>query len=160
MIRSHTKTTTKGDGEERVRRLLKILKQAPKAHVQVGFFEGTSYPGGPDVVEVALWNELGTRKTPARSFMGTAIDEAEASIAKWRDEIIEGIVEKGWTIEQGMEFMGEKIKGLIEAKIKSNVGPPDAPSTAAQKAHEGAAPDTLIHSGLMLRSLTYKVFLK
>jgi hypothetical protein len=161
LIKIKTETTSKGD--ELVKRLIKIIKHAPNAHVRIGFFEGAgSYQGkdAPDVIEVALWNEYGTSRSPARSFIGSAIDENEASIAQWREEIIEGIVLKGWTIEKGMEYMGFHIKTLIENKIKSNVPPPNAPSTIAMKAADGVSPNTLIHTGLMLRSVTYQVFLK
>ncbi len=46
-------------------RLLKEFDQLKTAFVTIGFHEGAgSYDDGTEVVEVALWNEFGTKKVP------------------------------------------------------------------------------------------------
>lgn len=156
MIKS--KITTKVKGEEKAKRLMDILKKHPKAYVSIGIHEGAGeYPDGQSVMEVALWNEFGTETIPERSFIRSAIDQNEGKINSWRDEVITNIVEKGWTVEKALETMGFRIQLLIQNKIKSNVPPPLAESTAAAKSRRGRPTVTLIDSGLMLRSVTYKV---
>lgn len=183
MIHAKTKTTVKG--QEKVNRLMEIIRKHPKASVDIGFFEGAgSYQGknAPSVVEVALWNEYGTATSPARAFMGPAVDDNTALINRWREEAIEKIFEHGWSVEKALEMIGFRMKTLIENKIKSNVPPPNAPSTIAAKQGAGLLPktvkirntkisgesartvlslrgktNTLIDSGTMLRSVTYKV---
>lgn len=175
------KSQTKVKGQDRVDRLRSKLRKFPHAYVQIGFFQGAGkYPGedAPEVVEVALWNEYGTSNMPARPFLGPAVDEHIDLINRWREEMITNIIEKDWEIQKALEAIGFRIKTLIENKIKSNVPPPNAPGTIAHKQSQGQLPkkvkgqggaegraalaaggktNTLIDTGLMLRSVTYKV---
>lgn len=190
MIHSKAKTETKG--QDKIERLMEVIRRYPTAHVEIGFFSGAGkYQGNnpPDVAEVALWNEFGTSTSPARAFMGPAIDENEGKINRWREEAVNNILDKGWTVQQALEMVGFRMKTLIENKIKSNVPPPNAASTVAGKQRDGLLPksvkvqgiekeyklkgaaavtvlrgrgktNTLIDTGLMLRSVTYKVHLE
>lgn len=157
MIRSKITTTVKKD---ELTRILKEIKGFAKSYVTIGLHEGAgNYPGAgaPSVVEVGLWNEFGTATSPERSWLRSVIDESEAILNKWRDEAISNIVLKGWSVEKALEMMGLRIQILIQNKIKSNIPPVNAPSTLAAKKAHGVAPNTLIDSGLMLRSVTYEV---
>ena len=147
-------------GKEQQAALAKKLKGMKSAFVTIGVHEdaGSYEGGGPDVVEVALWNEFGTTKTPERSFIRSAIDDNESLINGWREEIIGKIIHDGWSVDKGLEAIGLRVQILIQNKIKSNVPPPNAPSTLKQKSRDGVADTTLIHTGLLLRSITYKVF--
>jgi hypothetical protein len=188
----HTKVKTESKGQDRVEKLMEIIRKHPHAHVDIGFFSGAGkYQGDnpPEVVEVALWNEYGTHTSPARPFVGPVIDENQDKLNRWREEAISNIIEKGWTVEQCLEMIGFRIKTLIENKIRSNVPPPNALSTVGGKQADGLLPKavhvqglekkyrldgdaaaqvlrgrgktkTLINTGLMLRSVTYKVRLK
>ena len=155
-----TGTTT----DRRKKEIEKFLKSASKingAYVSVGFHEGAGqYEDGQDVIEVALWNEFGTRNIPERSFIRSAITDSHTEINKWRLEAMDKVMTQGWSIERALEMLGFRIQVLIQNKIKSNVPPPNAPSTVAQKQSDGVAPNTLIHTGLMLRSVGYKVVVK
>lgn len=157
LIRSKITTVVKKD---EVKKLLKELKGFANSYVTIGLHEGAgNYPsaGAPSVVEVGLWNEFGTAHSPERSWLRSAIDESETLINKWRDEAIANIIFKRWPVAKALEMMGLRIQILIQNKIKSNVPPANAPSTLAAKKDHGVAPNTLIDSGLMLRSVTYEV---
>jgi hypothetical protein len=106
---------------------------------------------------VALWNEFGTRFAPERSFIRSALHENKSKINKWRGELIQNMVTKGWSMDKALTAMGLRIQFLIQNKIKSNVPPPLAASTARQKRRKGLAEVTLIDSGLLLRSIKFKV---
>lgn len=158
------KTTVKG--QEKVDRFLRDIKYAATSYVTIGLHEeaGTYPPNGDGisvtVAEVGLWNEFGTKNSPERSFMRSAIDEGQGQIEKWRMELMGKVMEGKMTLEQALNAMGFRIMTLIQNKIKSNVPPPNADSTLAAKKRHGVAPNTLIDTGLMLRSVTYKVVIK
>ncbi len=150
-------TETKSD---LLKNLILKVKGAEKSYVVIGVNEGAgSYPGPnpPLVAQVALWNEFGTATIPERSFLRSAMDDNATLIEKWRLEVIENIIFKGWTIQKALEAMGFRIQTLIQNKIKSDVPPPNAASTKAAKSRAGVADQTLINTGLLLRSITYKV---
>lgn len=163
-----THTTVKGD--KQVKDFLRRVKFAKNSYVTIGVhqeagqykFSGTEKTGSsppPTVVEVALWNEYGTSTSPERSFLRSAIDENASLINQWRFEMIDKILNKGWTVEKALTAIGFRIQVLIQNKIKSNVPPPNEPGTKAQKKRDGVGDATLIWSGLMLRSITFKVVL-
>lgn len=152
------KITVKKDDSTNYKALMSRLKGLKKCYVTIGFHDDAGeYDDGTSVVEVALWNEFGTDKTPSRSFIRSTIDENMSKINKWREEALENIIYKGWSAQKALEMIGFRIQVLIQNKIKSNVQPANAPSTQAHKAREGVPQRTLIETELMLRSVTYKV---
>lgn len=141
--------------------LLKQLPHLRKMYVTIGFHEDAgSYDDGTSVVEVALWNEFGTKTSPVRSFIRSTLEEKVDDINNWREEALKKIIEEGWTAEKALSMIGLRVSILIQNKIKSNVPPPNAPSTVDHKKSEGTANRTLIETGLMLRSVTYRVMTK
>jgi hypothetical protein len=144
-----------------IKNLLKHLPSMKGAYVSIGFHsDAGSYESGIDVVEVALFNEYGTSTTPARSFIRSTLDENEEKINNWRVEALQNIMSKGWGADQALSMIGTRVQILIQNKIKSNPPPPLAESTVAQKLRDGVPAVTLINTGLMLRSVTFKVFAK
>lgn len=156
----HPKVNTKVTGQDRVNKLMEMLKKYKTAYVTVGIHEKAgSYTKGespPMVVQVALWNEFGTEKSPARPFFSTAIDSNEEKINQWRDEAVDKVLAGTFTIEKALDYIGFRVQVLIQNQIKSNMPPPNAPSTLKAKARAGVAPQTLINTGLMLRSVTFE----
>jgi hypothetical protein len=138
----------------------KKLDQIKKGYVTIGIHEDAgSYPDGVSVVKVALWNEFGTETSPERSFFRTAIDDNLEKMNKWREEFIENIFYNGWSVEKALKAMGLRIQLLIQNKIKSNVGPDLSPYTLEKRKEHGRGTRTLVDTGLMLRSVTFKVVL-
>lgn len=152
-------------------RLEAFMKGAKSAYVTIGIHsDAGEYPGGPDVVEVALWQEFGTETIPQRSFIRSVIDGEDfgSKINQWRDEAIEKILFQNWTLDKALDYVGFKVQVLIQNKIKSNTPPPygtgkgpNPPERVAalQKAKraKGFPVRTLIETGLLLRSVGYKV---
>ena len=163
MIKSKVSTRVRSETID-VKQFLTNLKGAKESFVTIGLHEDagqyTGAKNNPSVVEVGLWNEFGTEKSPERSFIRSTIDENQSLINNWRDEAINNMIIKGWTLGKALEMMGFRIQVLIQNKIKSNMPPPLAKSTAEAKISHGLAPVTLIDTGLMLRSVTYKVELR
>lgn len=162
-------------GEKDAKALLKRMRGFNDAYVTIGVHsDAGNYTKGsppPTVVEVALWQEFGTETIPERSFIRSTVDENAQLINGWIDEVTQKIVFSDWDVKKALSAIGKRIKILIQNKIKSNVPPeygsgkgPNSPSTieAAQNAKKarGFAPVTLIETGLLLRSIQYKVHLK
>lgn len=158
LIKATTQITDSDPGM--FKRLRKLMHDIENAYVSVGVHEDAgSYPGtnAPTVVEVALWTEFGTRSQPERSWLRSAVDENMGLIDRWREEVLEQIWEEKITVAQGLEIIGFRMQVLVQNKIKSNVPPPNAESTLAEKRRDGVGDGTLIHSGLLMRSVTFKV---
>lgn len=157
MIVSKVSTSVKGD--DQVKKFLSIIKQAKKSYVTVGVHDGAgSYEGGsPMVCEVALWTEFGTKYSPERSWMRSCVDENEGKLNALREKLMGDIMEGKKTVRKALEEMGFFLQVLLQNKIKSNVPPDLAESTKLMKKRAGVAPVTLINTGLLLRSITYKV---
>lgn len=175
MIKS--KTTTKDSNPDLIRRFLRKIRGSEKAYVTIGVHDDAGkYPGpnAPSVVEVALWNEFGTQTSPERSFIRSTLDDNRSQIEQWRLEVIANVLHKDWTVTKALETIGFRVQTLIQNKIKSNVPPPNASSTQRKKSQSGSLPktldgasvgdqvsllssSTLIDTGLMLRSIGFKV---
>lgn len=157
MIRA--KVTVQVKNSALMDRLLKEIPKLKKAHVTVGFHDDAGqYEDGTDVVEVALWNEFGTKNMPQRSFIRSTIDQNIDKINQWREDALVNIIENGWPVKKALDSIGFNIQLLIQNKIKSNVPPPNAPSTTAAKRSEGSSNwgRTLMDTELMIQSLTYR----
>lgn len=170
MLRPRTETKVKG--QDKVDRLRRELARYPKAYVSVGIHEdaGKYQSGDVTVIEVALWNEFGTKDVPERSYFRSTLEENAAKIESWRAEMLDNIVHRGWTVEKALEAVGLRIQVLLQNKVKSDVPPPygtgthgntprDVERAQDAKRRRWGSSRTLIASGLMLRSITFRVVL-
>lgn len=138
---------------------VKSMKEASGSYVAIGLHsDAGQYPDGTSVVQVGLWNEFGTENIPERAWMRSTIDENMEQLNQMRDKLLGEVTEGKTTVKHALEQLGFRIQTLLQNKIKSNMPPPNAPSTVEHKRHEGVAPRTLIETGLLLRSVTYKVY--
>lgn len=157
----NVKVSVTEKGKKEYQDFLGRFKNVKGSYVSVGVQEGAgSYPNGVSVVEVALWNEFGTRYAPERSFMRSSIDENVGLINQWREEVLESVTTGKITVPRALEILGFRVKTLIENKIGSNVPPPNAPSVVEKKQREGKPQRTLMDNLLLQRSITYKVVVK
>lgn len=163
------KVEVKDNGKADREKLYQKFMGFESAFVSIGVHEGAGeYDDGTSVLEVALFNEFGTRSIPERSFLRSTIDENESLINTWREELLRKIIDEDWSVEKALEAIGFRIQTLIQNKIKSNVPPPNSPATIKRKQALGVLgkevfegrTSTLIESGLLLRSITYQVHLE
>lgn len=154
VIRPNVKITEKGKKE--TGELKKRLKELQGYYVTIGVHDD-HYEDGTSVIDVALWNEFGTESIPARSFFRSTLDGSERLINDWREKALDRIFEGRSTPERELTMIGFRIRELIRTKIQSNIPPPNAPETAAKKKAEGVAARTLVETGLLLRSIEFKV---
>ncbi len=122
----------------------KMLQELSRLEVRVGIQGGESYPDGTKVLEVALWNELGTEQIPARPFLRNSVDAHEEEIHQMMDAV-KRLLMKGGSAEEALRYMGERQKKLIQKEIVDGIFAPNAPIT--------------IHGGWMRNKKSGKVVL-
>lgn len=126
-----------------------ITKFMGKEKLEIGFFETARYPNGVFVAQVARYNEFGTLNIPMRPFFRNAIQK---NIKKWY-ATLQNAINQNATPNKALSIVGEVARADIIQSITDLRTPPNAESTIKQK----KSTNPLIDTGLMRRSVTYKV---
>lgn len=126
-----------------------ITKFMGGERLEIGFFETARYPNGVFVAQVARYNEFGTLRIPMRPFFRNAIQK---NIKKWY-ATLQNTINQNVTPSKALSIVGEVAKADIIQSITDFKAPPNAQSTIKQK----KSTNPLIDTGLMRRSVTYKV---
>ena len=123
------------------------------ATLTVGIHEdaGTE-PTGTSVAQVADWNEFGTDRIPARSFIGAFVEENENQIEADLERCAEEYT-RGRDGKQMLTRLGLRYVGLIQQRIASGIAPPNSPATIARK----GSSTPLIDTGQLRSSIRSKV---
>lgn len=90
------------------------------AHVRVGFLEGAKYPDGTQVAQVAYWDEFGTKTAPPRPFMRNTIANNKAG---WGKLMGAALRDTGYSVDQALALVGEKITDQVKEEIVSFTAP-------------------------------------
>lgn len=126
-----------------------ITKFMGKERLEIGFFETARYPNGTFVAQAARYNEFGTLRIPMRPFFRNAIQK---NIKKWY-ATLQNAINQNATPSKALSIVGEVARADIIQSITDLRTPPNAESTIKQK----KSTNPLIDTGLMRRSVTYKV---
>ena len=127
------------------------------------------YPNGATVAQVAMWNEFGTEPwistgkgaTPERSFFRTTLVEKRGEITATRNEVITKVVQGRLTVVEALNTMGFRLMVAIQAKIRSNIPPPNAQRTLDDRKAQGIqTTETLVATGHLARSITFETKIK
>lgn len=110
---------------EEGKKFQKMLQELNQLEVRIGVQEGESYPDGTRVLDVALWNELGTEQIPSRPFLRNSVDAHEEEIRHMIDRI-KKLLLKGGSAEEALKYMGEKQKKIIQKEIVEGNFAPNA----------------------------------
>lgn len=111
-----------------------------------------TYPDGTPVLNVAFWNQYGTRITPARDFMGPGGMAAIEETAGLREDLAQAI-NAGESTSAILEAMGLAGVAALKLTIRNISEPPNSPLTIIIK---GSA-NPLIDTGAMVQSVTHVV---
>lgn len=125
-----------------------ITKFKGKHKLEIGFFKSATYPSGQNVATVAKYQEFGTLRIPARPFFRQAIMKNNK---KWLDLFKKHALIT--TETKAFAIVGEIAKGDIQQSITQLRTPPNSPNTIKAK----GSSNPLIDTGIMRRSVTYKV---
>lgn len=124
----------------------RIIKNVNRLHMsiaQIGVFEDAGkYPTGEEVVDVATWNELGTKHIPARPFIGSTTIERKDDIADACEIAYDDMVTGKKGAKQALKAVGKAVKIMIIRKIDTISTPPLSPITIKRKGHAKPLIDT------------------
>lgn len=130
----------------------RMLEELAKLEVAVGYQEGGAYPDGTSVVDVALWNELGTVHSPSRPFMRNSVDGHRDEISRFVQKSVKALTE-GKSVEEVLKKIGVFQQKLIRKEIVSGNFEPNSPETIARKGSD----KPLIDTGLMRQSVNFVI---
>lgn len=138
--------------------LLKRVFGFKKPRIDVGILEaagGKEHEGGEgtSVLDVGVWNEFGTNRIPARSFVRAWFDQAEGKMREELAKLARTVVAGARTKEQLLELLGLQAAGGMQARIAEGISPANAPSTVARK----GSSKPLVEKGQLRSSLSYRV---
>lgn len=134
--------------------LLSSLSTLRRSKIEVGVLPSAGRNSeGVDLVDVAVWNEFGTRHVPARPFMRIAADRNESIWNCYAEQCIDAALQNGADINHTFSVLGEQIKRDVQLVFGSGEITPNKPATIRRKG--SSVP--LIDHGDLRRSIDYKV---
>lgn len=120
------------------KRFFEQIEELKKLQVRVGYQEGqqvlpNDYEDA-NILDIAVFNEVGTATIPARPFMRQSVDNNKEAIEKVCKAALKTVVQGG-TAEQALETIGNVQVGYVSDTISKskNWAEPNAESTIAQK---------------------------
>ena len=115
--------------------------------VKIGF------PEGSNNLDIAVYNEFGTKNMPARPFVRTAFQSYKNDLSQSIKNEAKSIMDGSNTMDRSLNRLGNKGVGLIQKNMTDIKTPPNAQSTIDQK----GSSNPLIDTGQTRSSVTYKV---
>ena len=145
--KGHDKSTKEGKD------FFKKIKQLAKLEVCIGFQRGSNTnDDGVDMVDIAVWNELGTAKMPARPFLRHTADNNKTNIEKLAVLKFKEIL-NGKTEEEALNDIGIIIKALVQDTITHSKDWAIENKQSTIKRKKSDTP--LIDTGQMLQAVNY-----
>lgn len=144
-----------------------LTKKTKGSYTKVGVQLGTvrkpegEDKGGQLMAEIYVALEYGTPNIPARSTLRAAYDGNRAQLNRIIAAEKEKILAGKSTTRRSLALIGLWMEQKVKAKIRSNVPPPNAPSTVArkQKKRPGLV-KTLIDTGQLHQSIRHVEVIK
>lgn len=95
-----------------------------------------------DLLDVALWNELGTSTAPSRPFLRQSVDNNKDKINAFFQAQLKTLLAGRATAEDVLKKTAVFMKGLVQETIKEGDFPANAPSTVKKKGSDRPLIDT------------------
>lgn len=141
------------------RRLMAELEKLKELAAYVGFQSGTPakqregeavVDSSVDLLDIAMWNELGTATAPSRPFLRQSVDNNKDKINAFCQSQLKALLSGRTTAEDVLKKTAVFMKGLVQETIKEGDFQPNAPSTVKKKGSD----KPLIDTGHMRQSVT------
>ncbi len=140
-------------------RFMKTLQELAGLEVRIGYQRGIVISDGgssrADLVDIALWNELGTENIPSRPFMRDSVDKHRQEIGK-AIEAQKAALLKGATTKKVLSALGLFQLDLIQTEIDQGSFVANAPSTIRKKKSD----KPLINNGHLKSLVQYQIVKK
>lgn len=144
------------------KRFFRELKKLSEKQVRVGVQGGKRHKEksrdgkekeGADLVEIAIWNELGTGRIPARPFLGQTVDQHSAEIQKAATQFVQKICKGQLDAQSAFKKIGVVTVGYVQDQITNGEFEPNAPMTVQRKGSD----HPLIDTGQLRRGISYVI---
>lgn len=149
---SQFKASVRREGPDELKKLSARAKKG-KALVEVGVISDHTYEDGLTVVEVAAYNEFGTKHIPERPFIRSTVKKEKPKLKAFSGKLLKKIIDGKLTREKALGLLGQKVAGEIKETITTLRAPPNAASTIAAK----KSSNPLIDTGELRQSITFEV---
>ena len=115
--------------------------------------EGGVEDADVSMLDVAMWNELGTANTPSRPFLRQSVDDNASKISAFCRAQLQRIAQGSADAQDVLNKIGVMQKGLVQEKIGNGSFEANAPATVKKKGSD----KPLIDTGRMRQSVGYIV---
>lgn len=105
------------------------------------------------LLDVAMWNELGTVNSPPRPFLRQSVDDNASKISAFCRSQLQKLAQGTTDAETILKQVGVMQKGLVQEKIGNGDFEPNAPSTVKKKGSD----KPLIDTARMRQSVNYVI---
>ena len=137
------------------KKFFREIEELKKLQVRVGYQQGkTKSQKGVDLLDIAMWNELGTARAPSRPFIRQSADRNKGDIEKFCADQLKKVTQGG-TAERILNAIGVMQKGLIQDTISKSKewAEPNAEFTVERKGSD----TPLIDTGRLMQSASYVI---
>jgi len=118
---------------DHIEELSKRIRNAPDVVVGFPFSlrsnQAAREPNGASVVDVAIWNNFGTKTIPERRFMEASKKQITKATESDRRKYVKAIMDGKMDPEQALEILGVKSVMVIRRVINDWSDPPNSPLT-------------------------------
>lgn len=135
-------------------RIMRDLQKLDGLEVVAGMLKDSGKASnGASYVDIATWNEYGTRRIPSRPFIRISADTNKAAWSKMAQQAVNDVID-GDSPREAAKVIGHRMVEDIRkvfgdtSKLKDN-----APSTIAKKGRN----EPLVDSGEMRRRVNFRV---
>ncbi len=105
------------------------------------------------VLDVAIWNEFGTKKIPERSFIRAWFDENEEKARTAVRRLLSSVVSGKREAKDVANILGTTFVAQIQKRMASGIAPENAEETIERK----GSSKPLIDTGQLRSSITFRV---
>ena len=116
------------------KRIQREVAAAKRGGVKVGVLgDAGASDDGTNLIDIAIYNEFGTRSAPARPFIRGAYDENRRKLARTQERLWGLLLRGRVDARRALGLLGDQHQGQIQEYMTALSQPPNAPSTIAQK---------------------------
>ncbi len=130
----------------------KLLKELGQLEVRIGIQQGETSEEGVDLVDIAMFNELGTVHIPSRPFLRDSVDANGDQINNFLQSMKKELL-RGRTAEDVLKKIGVFQKGLVQEQIVKGDFAPNSEETIRRKGSD----TPLVDTGRMRQSVNYVI---
>ncbi len=130
----------------------KLLKELGQLEVRIGIQQGEASEDGVDLVDIAMFNELGTVHIPSRPFLRDSVDANADQINSFLQSMKKELL-RGGSAEDVLKKIGVFQKGLIQEQIVKGDFAPNSEATIRRKGSD----TPLVDTGRMRQSINYVI---